>query len=146
MHILWPILSLMLHIALCILWAYSVYMQTAPDTIDPEHQNKGAPWYITKNCDIVDDKTIRGYCMQAKSAFAVSVLMLYVSLPIFTLLEFPKGSPYVNDILVFSTPSSSSSPSTRSSPRLKQKTPTKPAAPKRKPIGKNTQCRPRTTK
>lgn len=76
MHILYPIVSLPLHIALTTLWAYSLYIQTAPDTIDPEHQNKGAPWYITKNCNIVEDDKIRGYCMQAKSAFAVSVIML----------------------------------------------------------------------
>jgi hypothetical protein len=76
LHIFYPILSLILHTALAALWAASLYLQTAPDTVDPAHQNKGAPWYITKSCSIVSDKTERGYCMQAKSAFAISVLML----------------------------------------------------------------------
>jgi hypothetical protein len=78
MHVFYPILSLPLHIALLSLWAYSIHIQTAPDTIDPRRVNNGAPWYITKNCNIVQDKNIRAYCMQAKSAFAVSVIMLYV--------------------------------------------------------------------
>jgi hypothetical protein len=71
-----PIFSLMLHTALLILWSYGLHMQTAPDTIDPAHQNHGAPWYITKSCNIVEDKLNRGYCMQAKSAFAVTVIMM----------------------------------------------------------------------
>jgi hypothetical protein len=79
LHVFYPILSLPLHLALAAIWSYSIYLQTAPDTIDPNRQNHGAPWYIKKNCNIVDDKTIRQYCMQAKSAFAVSVIMLYVS-------------------------------------------------------------------
>jgi hypothetical protein len=78
LHVFLPIFSLLLHIPLLILWAYGIYIQTSPDTIDPEHTNKGAPWYITKSCDIVEDKQIRSYCMQAKSAFAVSVIMVYV--------------------------------------------------------------------
>lgn len=76
LKVFYPILSLPLHIALACLWAYGLHVQTAPDTIDPKRENHGAPWYITKNCDIVKDKTIRGYCMQAKSSFAVSVIML----------------------------------------------------------------------
>jgi hypothetical protein len=79
LHIFLPIFSLLLHIPLLIIWAYGIHIQTSPDTIDPEHTNKGAPWYITKSCDIVEDKQVRGYCMQAKSAFAVSVIMVYVS-------------------------------------------------------------------
>jgi hypothetical protein len=71
-----PIFSFLLHTALLCLWAYGIYMQTAPDTIDPEHQNKGVPWYISKSCNIVEDKINKGYCMQAKSSFAVSIIML----------------------------------------------------------------------
>jgi hypothetical protein len=78
MHVFFPILSLPLHMALMALWAFSIYVQTAPDTIDPKRQNKGAPWYITKNCNIVEDDNVRAYCMQAKSAFAVSVIMLVI--------------------------------------------------------------------
>jgi len=73
-----PIFSFLLHTALLCLWAYGIHMQTAPDTIDPEHQNKGVPWYISKNCNIVEGKIDRGYCMQAKSSFAVSIIMLTI--------------------------------------------------------------------
>jgi hypothetical protein len=78
LHVFYPIFSLPLHIGLAALWAYSIAIQTGPDTIDPARQNHGAPWYITKNCNIVENKTIRGYCTQAKSAFAVSVCMLVI--------------------------------------------------------------------
>ncbi|RAR05526.1 ketohexokinase [Stemphylium lycopersici] len=78
LKVLFPILSLPLHIALMCLWAYGIHVQTAPDTIDPSRANNGAPWYITKSCDIVEDKNIRGYCMQAKSSFAVSIIMLTI--------------------------------------------------------------------
>jgi hypothetical protein len=76
MHVLYPFLSLPLHIALMSVWAYGIHMQTSPDTIDPEKKQTGAPWYITKNCNIVSDGRIRGYCMQAKSSFAISCIML----------------------------------------------------------------------
>lgn len=78
LHVFYPILSLILHLALAALWAASLYIQTAADTVDPAHQNKGAPWYITKSCSVVQEKRVQGYCQQAKSAFAVSVIMLYV--------------------------------------------------------------------
>lgn len=97
LHVMFPILSLPLHIALMSLWAGSIYIQTAPDTIDADHRNGGAPWYITKNCNIVADKTIRGYCMQAKSSFAVSCVMLYVypsSLRLLPNLSPPSQSPH----------------------------------------------------
>lgn len=81
LKVFYPILSVLLHIALLTLWAYGIHLQTAPDTIDPERINNGPPWYITKSCGIVEDKTIREYCMQAKSSFAVSIIMLYVPPP-----------------------------------------------------------------
>lgn len=78
LHVFYPIFSLPLHMALAALWAYSIHIQTGKDNIDSERVNNGAPWYITKSCNIVEDKTIRGYCMQAKSSFAVSVCMLTI--------------------------------------------------------------------
>ncbi|KAF2643101.1 hypothetical protein P280DRAFT_467184 [Massarina eburnea CBS 473.64] len=78
LHVCYPILSLPLHLGLMALWAVSIYAQTAPDTIDPKRQNHGAPWYITKSCSVVDDKTIQAYCKQAKSSFAVSIIMLVI--------------------------------------------------------------------
>lgn len=75
-HVFYPIISLFTHLLLVALWAVSVHLQTAPDTIDPKRANNGAPWYITKSCSISSTKQIEGYCEQAKSAFAVSVVML----------------------------------------------------------------------
>jgi hypothetical protein len=78
LHWFFPIIALPVHIAELALWSYSIYAQTAPDTIDPDpkRHNNGAPWYITKSCNIVSDDKIKGYCMQAKSSFAVSIIML----------------------------------------------------------------------
>jgi hypothetical protein len=73
-----PLISLVLHTALLCLWAYGLHIQTSPDTIDPQRMNKGAPWYLTKSCNIVEDKNIRAYCMQAKASFAVTIIMMYV--------------------------------------------------------------------
>lgn len=80
LHVLFPIISLLLHIGLMSLWAYGIHIQTSPDTIDPDRINRGAPWFLTKSCSIVEDKNVRSYCVQAKSAFAVSIIMLYVPL------------------------------------------------------------------
>lgn len=80
LHVFLPIFSLPLHLGLAALWAVSIHVQTAKDTIDPKRVNNGAPWYLTKSCDIVEDKTIRGYCMMAKASFAVSVIMLIIYL------------------------------------------------------------------
>jgi hypothetical protein len=77
-HVFWPIFSLIVHLLLVALWAVSIHAQTAPDTIDPKRTNNGPPWYITKSCSVSSTNTIKGYCEQAKAAFAVSVLMLYV--------------------------------------------------------------------
>ncbi|KAJ4337537.1 hypothetical protein N0V95_008299 [Ascochyta clinopodiicola] len=78
LHVFLPIFSILLHIPLLAIWAYGIHIQTSPDTIDPARRNTGAPWYITKNCNIVDDKQIRSYCQQAKSSFAVSCIMLTI--------------------------------------------------------------------
>jgi hypothetical protein len=78
LHVFLPIFSILLHIPLLAIWAYGIYIQTSPDTIDPKRSNPGAPWYITKNCNIVEDKHVKSYCMQAKSSFAVSCIMLAI--------------------------------------------------------------------
>ncbi|OSS46262.1 hypothetical protein B5807_08275 [Epicoccum nigrum] len=78
LHVFLPIFSVLLHIPLLAIWAYGIHIQTSPDTIDPKRINNGAPWYITKNCNIVEDATVQKYCMQAKSSFAVSCIMLSI--------------------------------------------------------------------
>ncbi|KAJ8109207.1 hypothetical protein OPT61_g7627 [Boeremia exigua] len=87
LHVFYPIFSVLLHIPLLAIWAYGIHIQTSPDTIDPTRSNSGAPWYITKNCNIVDDKQIRSYCMQAKSSFAVSCIMISIY-AMFLILSF----------------------------------------------------------
>ena len=77
-HVLYPIISLVLHLVKVGLFAFSIYAQTAPDTIDPQHQNHGAPWYIKHPCSVSYYKSDIGYCQQAKSTFYVMMLMLYV--------------------------------------------------------------------
>lgn len=133
LHVFYPVLSLLLHIALLILWAYGIHVQTAPDRIDPERINNGAPWYITKSCDIVDDKLVRSYCMQAKSSFAVSIIMLYVLPHPSPAQTYETNSPPS----VPSTPSTSSLPATPSTPPSKNAPSTKPSVPKRKPKRRN---------
>ena len=93
LHVFLPIFSVLLHIPLLAIWAYGIHIQTSPDTIDPQRTNNGAPWYITKNCNIVEDANVQKYCMQAKSSFAVSCIMLYVPNPPLPSLP-PKHAAY----------------------------------------------------
>lgn len=86
-----PLLSAIVHAALLALYAYSVHAQTAPDTIDPEHQNRGAPWYIRKSCSVAHNKNNIGYCKQAKASFAVTLLLLYVPFSPSRLLTLRQG-------------------------------------------------------
>ena len=76
MHIWYPLLSALIHAALVILWIFSVYAQSASDMTDAKHPQRGAPWYITKNCSVAFDKNNVHHCRQAKAAFAVSVILL----------------------------------------------------------------------
>ena len=125
--VFFPIISLLLHIGLMTIWAYGIHVQTAPDTIDPNRINRGAPWYITKSCNIVEDKYVKSYCMQAKSAFAVSIMMLYVPSSLL---------PYAQDIDLYPESymySSSFCPRTPWSPLRLRDWPTKPSEPRRKP-------------
>ncbi|KAI4716478.1 hypothetical protein E4T48_07356 [Aureobasidium sp. EXF-10727] len=76
MRALIPILSAVVHILLVVLYAYSAYGQSASDMTDKHHPQKGAPWYITKSCDVASDKKNIGYCKQAKASFAVTLCLL----------------------------------------------------------------------
>jgi hypothetical protein len=72
----YPILSVLTHIAEVAVYAVSTYGQSGPDTLDPEHPSKGAPWYLRKSCSVVHRKSNYGYCEQAKACFAVTVIMM----------------------------------------------------------------------
>ncbi|KAF2756497.1 hypothetical protein EJ05DRAFT_466858 [Pseudovirgaria hyperparasitica] len=79
MHILgtfYPVMSLIVHGLLVGLWSYSVHVQTAPDTIDRNRINNGVPWYISKSCNVAPEGEVRGYCMQAKGFFAMTIVSL----------------------------------------------------------------------
>jgi hypothetical protein len=76
MRALIPILSVLIHILLVVLYAYSTYGQSASDMTDKNHPQRGAPWYITKSCDVASDKKNIGYCKQAKASFAVTLCLL----------------------------------------------------------------------
>ncbi len=73
-----PLISLFIHAGLVALWAVSIHNQAGSDTSDPQHAQSGAPWYITKSCGPPVRPSLIGYCKQAKSAFAVTILMWYV--------------------------------------------------------------------
>lgn len=76
-----PLVSTLVHAGLVGIWIFTVYAQSASDTSDPLHPQNGPPWYITKSCSVSSDKSNIEYCRQAKAAFAVSVILLYVGLP-----------------------------------------------------------------
>ncbi len=79
-HTFPPLLSLLIHLALCALYAVSIHAQAAPDMSSKTNPQPGAPWYITKSCGPPVAAELKGYCMQAKGAFAVTVLLWYVKL------------------------------------------------------------------
>jgi hypothetical protein len=78
LHVFPPILSLIVHAAILVLWAISVDYQASSDLSDPEHPQHGAPWYITKSCSVAHNKNNVHYCKQAKASFACSCAMLGV--------------------------------------------------------------------
>lgn len=75
LHLWVPILSFLVHTACMIMFAYSARMQTMPDLSDPDVPQTGAPWYITKGCDVAYyGKNVSG-CRQAKASFAVTIIL-----------------------------------------------------------------------
>ncbi|PGH11627.1 hypothetical protein AJ79_04767 [Helicocarpus griseus UAMH5409] len=80
LNVFYPPLSVFAHAVLLVLYAVSVAYQASPDMTDPEHPQPGAPWYITKNCNVTKHPSNYGYCQQAKSAFGCTVVMLAIFL------------------------------------------------------------------
>lgn len=75
LHIWYPILSTLANLPIVVLWAVSMYGQMGPDHSDPKHPSNIA-WYLTKSCSYARPSGNYGYCLQAKGAFAVTVVML----------------------------------------------------------------------
>jgi len=97
LHVFPPILSLLVHGVLLALYAVSVDYQTAKDLSDKLHPQNGPPWYITKSCSVAADRSNVGYCEQAKSAFACTVIMVcifafHVILALVSIVWAPKRS------------------------------------------------------
>lgn len=78
LHVFYPPLSIIVHATLTALYAVSIRYQAASDMADPKHPQPGPPWYIAKNCDVTFNPDNVGYCKQAKSSFACTIIMLYV--------------------------------------------------------------------
>jgi len=76
LHVFPPILSVLVHAVVIALYTVSVDYQASSDTTDPAHPQNGPPWYITKSCSVTHDKSLVGYCQQAKASFACTCTML----------------------------------------------------------------------
>jgi len=79
LHVWWPILGTISNGAITVLWIVSMYGQMGPDHSDPRYPSNIA-WYISKSCDIAKPYGAYGYCRQAKSAYAVTVIMMVIFL------------------------------------------------------------------
>lgn len=89
LHVLPPIVSAILHALLAALYTVAVAFQASSDTTDPTRPQNGPAWYIMKSCSVAKDKSLVGYCQQAKATFACFVAMLgifviYLGLSIFS--------------------------------------------------------------
>lgn len=70
LHVFPPILSAIVHGIILALYSVSVAYQSSSDTSDPLHPQNGPPWYVTKSCNVTRNKSLVGYCLQAKASFA----------------------------------------------------------------------------
>ncbi|KAF2141995.1 uncharacterized protein K452DRAFT_287187 [Aplosporella prunicola CBS 121167] len=76
MHMFYPILSLLTHIACLAIYSVSLHGQIGHDTIDRDHPSTGLPWYIGHSCGMSSTNKIKGYCLQAKASFVMTILMV----------------------------------------------------------------------
>jgi len=80
MHLFYPPVAVGVHASLIILYIVSAVYQAGSDMSDPRHPQSGAPWYIAKSCSVAYRKSNIAYCMQAKSLFAITVILMFVVL------------------------------------------------------------------
>lgn len=76
LHVLPPVVSALLHAVLMAIYAVAVAFQGSSDTTDPTRPQNGPPWYVTKSCSVAQNKSLIGYCQQAKATFACFVAMI----------------------------------------------------------------------
>jgi len=74
LHIWFPILSTIVNAVITALWIVSIYGQAGPDYSDKRFPSSSA-WYITKSCSYAKSSGNEHYCLQAKGAFATTVIM-----------------------------------------------------------------------
>ncbi|KAI5305193.1 hypothetical protein KEM55_009106 [Ascosphaera atra] len=79
MNVFYPPLSITTHVVLLVLYGVSAAFQAGPDTSDPKHPQRGAPWYIAKSCGVAKHPSNIGYCRQAKAAFACTIILIHPS-------------------------------------------------------------------
>lgn len=77
-HVWYPLLSTVTNAIIVALWIVSMYGQMGPDHSDPKHPSNIA-WYISKSCNVAKASGNHHNCVLAKSTFAVTVIMAYVS-------------------------------------------------------------------
>lgn len=92
-HVFLPLVSLLVHALLVALYAVSIHGQAGPDMSDPQYPQPGAPWYITQSCSVARTGAVRGFCQQAKGAFAVAIVMWSVPLSLLLLLALLLSDP-----------------------------------------------------
>ncbi|OOQ91079.1 hypothetical protein PEBR_02407 [Penicillium brasilianum] len=78
MHLFFPPLGAFIHGAIMVLYIVSARYQAGSDMSDSKRPQPGPPWYITKNCNVAAHKSNIGYCEQAKSLFAVSIVLIFL--------------------------------------------------------------------
>lgn len=76
LHIWFPLLGTVTNAIITALWAVSLYGQAGPDHSDPNHPSNVA-WYVSKSCSYAKPSGNEHYCLQAKGAFAITVVMMY---------------------------------------------------------------------
>ncbi|KAJ6126872.1 hypothetical protein N7523_002484 [Penicillium sp. IBT 18751x] len=76
MHLFFPPIAAVVHGTIMVLWIVSARFQAGSDMSDPKHPQPGPPWYISKSCSVAAHKSNIPYCEQAKSLFAVSIILI----------------------------------------------------------------------
>ncbi|KAI9932881.1 hypothetical protein ASPWEDRAFT_47287 [Aspergillus wentii DTO 134E9] len=76
LRLFYPPLAVIINGSCVALYIVSARYQAGSDTSDPQHPQRGAPWYITKSCSVAKDKGNIGYCKQAKTLFAFSIIII----------------------------------------------------------------------
>lgn len=74
----YPPVGAVTHGIMTILYIIAACFQTGSDTTDSRHPQHGAPWYITKPCSVAYSKSNIGYCEQAKTLFAFTIMVIFL--------------------------------------------------------------------